>query len=155
MPGERTAQLQHSGKFVKKENAAIVGQTGVIKSDPDVSRRSAHPDFNLTESDVKVRKEKVNEKPANIGARRLSTPVFTPDSGHIFCLKRGYLTGYEPNLRSNLVLWRAAFNHPVEVVNIFLKCSHVVLRDLMANELCHPGPGGVNRGSGIEDAKSG
>jgi hypothetical protein len=67
MPGEGAAQLQHSGKFVEKENPAIVGQTGVIKGDSNVSRRTAHADFNLTESDVKVRNLNENQKPANIG----------------------------------------------------------------------------------------
>ena len=44
----------------------------------------------------------------------------------IICLQRGYLTGHEPNLRSNRVLCRACVNHPVEVINIFLECFHKV-----------------------------
>jgi len=43
----------------------------------------------------------------------------------VICLKRGYLTGYEPNLRSNSVLLCAAVNHPVKVVDVFLKCFHI------------------------------
>src|ERR1035438_8522554 len=65
MPGEKTTQLQPSGKFVEKESPAVMGQTRVIKGDSNVFRRTSHPDFNLTESDVKVRDSKVIEKPTN------------------------------------------------------------------------------------------
>ena len=52
----------------------------------------------------------------------------------IICLKRGYLTGNEPNLRTNLVLWRVAINHPVKILKVILECYHNVSRDLMPNE---------------------
>jgi hypothetical protein len=45
-----------------------VGQIRVIKGDPDVLGSTAHPDFNATKSDVKVRAAKANKKPVNIGA---------------------------------------------------------------------------------------
>lgn len=44
----------------------------------------------------------------------------------IVCLQRGYLTGNEPNLRTNRVLWRVGVHHPVEVINIFLERFHKV-----------------------------
>ncbi len=46
------------------------------------------------------------------------------------CLKRGYLTGNEPNLRSNSVLWSAAINHPIQVINVLLESIHIVKRHL-------------------------
>jgi hypothetical protein len=52
---------------VKKKNTSSVGQTRVIKGDSDVFWRTAHPKFNATKSDVKVRAAKVNKKPVNIG----------------------------------------------------------------------------------------
>ena len=69
MPGEKTAPWQHSGEFVEKEDASVMGQTRVIKGDSNACRRTSHPDFNLTESEVKVRDSKVTTKPANIEAK--------------------------------------------------------------------------------------
>jgi hypothetical protein len=57
------------------------------------------------------------------------------------CLQRGYLTGYEPNLRSNSVLCSACINHPVKIVNVFLESFHIVSRTLSPNDLadrCRP-----------------
>jgi hypothetical protein len=48
----------------------------------------------------------------------------------IIRLQRGYLTGYEPNLRSNRVLWRAAINHPVKVVKVLFELHRIVLCDV-------------------------
>jgi hypothetical protein len=47
----------------------------------------------------------------------------------IVCLKRGYFTGNESNLRSNGVLFGVAVHHPVEIINIFLECFHEVLKE--------------------------
>ena len=42
------------------------------------------------------------------------------------CLKRGYYTGNEADLRSNIFFARVAVHHPVEVVKVFLDCLHLV-----------------------------
>jgi hypothetical protein len=42
----------------------------------------------------------------------------------IICLKRGYFSANEPNLRSNSVLCRALYYHPIQVVNILQECIH-------------------------------
>ena len=54
MPSEEAAQLQHSREFVEKQYATVMRQAPVAKGDFHISRRSAHVDLNLTESDVKV-----------------------------------------------------------------------------------------------------
>jgi hypothetical protein len=43
----------------------------------------------------------------------------------IICLKRGYLTGYEPELGSNLVLCRVAINQPFQIVKILGEATHI------------------------------
>ena len=54
MPSEGAAQLQHSREFAKKQNTTVMRQAPVAKGDFYISRRSAHADFNITKSDVKV-----------------------------------------------------------------------------------------------------
>src|SRR6266498_552421 len=56
------------------------------------------------------------------------------------CLKRGYLTGNEPNLRTNRVLWRAAIHHPVKIVDVFLESFHFVMRHVAPNARAHRPP---------------
>jgi hypothetical protein len=51
----------------------------------------------------------------------------------IICLQRGYLTGDEPNLRTNFIFWRIAINHPVQIFNVIFESYHNVIRDLMPN----------------------
>jgi hypothetical protein len=48
----------------------------------------------------------------------------------IICLTRGYLTGNEPNLGSNGVLWSAGIHHPVEIIKVLLEAWHIVQRDV-------------------------
>jgi len=48
----------------------------------------------------------------------------------ILCLKRGYLTCDESNLRTDRVLCRACVHHPIEVVEVLLESLHIVSRDL-------------------------
>ncbi len=62
----------------------------------------------------------------------------------IICLKRGYLTGDEPNLRSNFVLWSIAINHPVQVFNVIFESNHIVMRDVMPNSI-------IGTKSGVKD----
>ncbi len=52
----------------------------------------------------------------------------------MICLKRGYLTGNEPNLRTYRVLCRACVHHPVKVVNVFLECFHIVRVSMRSND---------------------
>ena len=43
----------------------------------------------------------------------------------ITCLQRGYLSPDKGNLAANLMFWCAAtIDHPVEVINVVLKCFH-------------------------------
>jgi hypothetical protein len=42
----------------------------------------------------------------------------------IICLKRGYLAPDKGDLASHLRYGRAALNHPVQIVKVFLECSH-------------------------------
>ena len=58
----------------------------------------------------------------------------------IICLKSGYLSGDEPNLRSNFVLCCAAVNHPVEIINVFVEGFHLVNRDLRVMRLTRATP---------------
>jgi hypothetical protein len=48
----------------------------------------------------------------------------------IICLQRGYLAPDEGNLTSHFRFVSAVVNHPVEVVKVFLECSHNVKSDL-------------------------
>ena len=52
MPGEEIPQLQHSRKFVEKENPAIMRQAPVIAGDSYVSGRMSHVEDNFTKSEV-------------------------------------------------------------------------------------------------------
>ena len=81
MPSKEAAQLQHSSKFVEKEDPTIVRQTTVATGDFYISRRTAHSDFNLTENDVKV--ISTNHSRSTAKSERNSNPVcvFTPDTG--------------------------------------------------------------------------
>ena len=49
VPGQKMTELQHSQKFVKKVDAAIVGQPSMIAGDSNISRRIRHFDEFLTE----------------------------------------------------------------------------------------------------------
>jgi len=42
----------------------------------------------------------------------------------ILCLKRGYLAPDEGNLVPYFRYVSAAIRHPVEIINVFLKCVH-------------------------------
>jgi hypothetical protein len=55
MPGKKIAQLQHSGKFVKKENSAVVRQTRMITGDFNVCRRSPHFEPHITFGEVRLK----------------------------------------------------------------------------------------------------
>jgi hypothetical protein len=68
MPSQKIAQLQHSGKFVEEENAAIVRQAPMVKRDFHVFRRSAHPEPHFTQSAVRLRTIQLNPKTVNKGS---------------------------------------------------------------------------------------
>src|SRR5216684_2332288 len=57
-------------------------QTPVAKGDFHISRRSTHPDLNLTKSDVKVTMKICSGSPARSVRNSHPMPFFTPDSGH-------------------------------------------------------------------------
>jgi len=52
----------------------------IVRGDNDIIWRLAHPDLNLTKSEVKVRRSKVSQECENIGENCLFLSVFTPDS---------------------------------------------------------------------------
>src|SRR5260370_26546301 len=56
-------------------------QTPVAKGDFHISRRSTHPDLNLTKSDVKVTIKICSGSPARSVRNSHPMPFFTPDSG--------------------------------------------------------------------------
>src|SRR6266571_7341660 len=82
MPTKEAAELQHSREFVKEQDAAVMRQTPVAKGDFHISRRSTHPDLNLTKSDVKVTTTICSGSPARSVRNSHPMPFFTPDSGH-------------------------------------------------------------------------
>src|SRR5436853_458731 len=81
MPTKEAAELQHSREFVEEQDAAVMRQTPVAKGDFHTSRRSTHPDLNLTKSDVKVTMKICNGSPARSARNSHPMPFFTPDSG--------------------------------------------------------------------------
>src|SRR5437773_11403230 len=81
MPSKEAAELQHSREFVEEQDAAVMRQTPVAKGDFHTSRRSTHPDLNLTKSDVKVTMKICNGSPARSARNSHPMPFFTPDSG--------------------------------------------------------------------------
>src|SRR5882724_1682861 len=88
MPTKEAAELQHSREFVEEQDAAVMRQTPVAKGDFHISRRSTHPDLNLTKSDVKVTMKICSGSPARSVRNSHPMPFFTPDSGlieHSFC----------------------------------------------------------------------
>src|SRR5712691_2692221 len=82
MPTKEAAELQHSREFVEEQDAAVMRQTPVAKGDFHISRRSTHPDLNLTKSDVKVTMKICSGSPARSVRNSHPMPFFTPDSGH-------------------------------------------------------------------------
>src|SRR6266566_7881267 len=82
MPTKEAAELQHSREFVEEQDAAVMRQTPVAKGDFHISRRSTHPDLNLTKSDVKVTMKICSGSPARSVRNSHLMPFFTPDSGH-------------------------------------------------------------------------
>jgi hypothetical protein len=52
----------------------------------------------------------------------------------IRCLKRGYLAPDEGNLASYFRYARSAINHPVQIIKVFLECSHNYLCSAMPND---------------------
>src|SRR5882724_6318753 len=83
MPTKEAAELQHSREFVEEQDAAVMRQTPVAKGDFHISRRSTHPDLNLTKSDVKVTMKICSGSPARSVRNSHPMPFFTPDSGRI------------------------------------------------------------------------
>src|SRR5260370_25098724 len=81
MPTKEEAKLQHSREFVEEQDAAVMRQTTVAKGDFHISRRSTHPDLNLTKSDVKVTMKICSGSPARSVRNSHPMPFFTPDSG--------------------------------------------------------------------------
>src|SRR6266849_4518901 len=81
MPTKEAAELQHSREFVEEQDAAVMRQTPVAKGDFHISRRSTHPDLNLTKSDVKVTMKICSGSPARSVRNSHPMPFFTPDSG--------------------------------------------------------------------------
>src|SRR5712691_11230362 len=81
MPTKEAAELQHSREFVEEQDAAVLRQTPVAKGDFHISRRSTHPDLNLTKSDVKVTMKICSGSPARSVRNSHPMPFFTPDSG--------------------------------------------------------------------------
>src|SRR5260370_26797629 len=86
MPTKEEAKLQHSREFVEEQDAAVMRQTTVAKGDFHISRRSTHPDLNLTKSDVKVTMKICSGSPARSVRNSHPMPFFTPDSGENRCL---------------------------------------------------------------------
>src|SRR5713101_5489027 len=82
MPTKEAAELQHSREFVEEQDAAVMRQTPVAKGDFHISRRSTHPDLNLTKSDVKVTMKICSGSPARSVRNSHPMPFFTPDSGN-------------------------------------------------------------------------
>src|SRR6266849_694052 len=82
MPTKEAAELQHSREFVEEQDAAVMRQTPVAKGDFHISRRSTHPDLNLTKSDVKVTMKICSGSPARSVRNSHPMPFFTPDSGY-------------------------------------------------------------------------
>src|SRR5258708_306556 len=80
MPTKEAAELQHSREFVEEQDAAVMRQTPVAKGDFHISRRSTHPDLNLTKSDVKVTMKICSGSPARSVRNSHPMPFFTPDS---------------------------------------------------------------------------
>src|SRR6266849_11077016 len=83
MPTKEAAELQHSREFVEEQDAAVMRQPPVAKGDFHISRRSTHPDLNLTKSDVKVTMKICNGSPARSVRNSHPMPFFTPDSGRM------------------------------------------------------------------------
>src|SRR5437899_11167499 len=81
MPTKDAAELQHSREFVEEQDAAVMRPTPVAKGDFHISRRSTHPDLNLTKSDVKVTMKICSGSPARSVRNSHPMPFFTPDSG--------------------------------------------------------------------------
>src|SRR5712691_12432972 len=81
MPTKEAAELQHSREFVEEQDAAVMRQTPVAKGDFHISRRSTHPDLNLTKSDVTVTMKICSGSPARSVRNSHPMPFFTPDSG--------------------------------------------------------------------------
>ena len=55
MPRKEISQLQHSRKFVKKEDPAIMRQTSVVTGDCYIFRRTPHVEPHFTKSDVRLK----------------------------------------------------------------------------------------------------
>jgi len=55
MPSKKIPQLQHSRKFVKEENSAIVRQTSMITGDSYISWRMSHLEHYITKSEVMLK----------------------------------------------------------------------------------------------------
>jgi hypothetical protein len=73
----------------------------------------------------------------------------------ILCLKRGYLTGYEPNLGENSVLLGVVANHPLKFFNVLRDAAHIVGQSLMRPNEIKMSDGGRDRPSlGVEGWKS-
>src|SRR6266699_3189760 len=109
MPTKEAAELQHSREFVEEQDAAVMRQPPVAKGDFHISRRSPHPDLNLTKSDVKVTTKICSGSPARAARNSHPMPFFTPDSGY----SRAENTSPPPPARRTLPLlqlsgWRAA-----------------------------------------------
>jgi len=51
----------------------------------------------------------------------------------IRCLQCGYFAGDEADLRARRILWRAAVNHPIKIVQIFEESFHKMKRDTWPN----------------------
>jgi hypothetical protein len=81
-PVQAVPQLQHSNKFVEKENAAVVRQTPVIKGDFKVSRCATHPAFYFTKSEVKGKNKNMRETPDFTSQKPCRLCIFTPDPGN-------------------------------------------------------------------------
>jgi hypothetical protein len=80
-PVQEMPQLQHSDKFVEKENPAIVRQTPVVKGDFKVSGCAAHSASYFTKSEVKGKNKNIREMPVFTGQEGSGSCIFTPDSG--------------------------------------------------------------------------
>src|SRR5207249_3665508 len=93
------AELQHSREFVEEQDAAVMRQTPVAKGDFHISRRSTHPDLNLTKSDVKVTMKICSGSPARSVRNSHPMPFFTPDSGISHPMPRGAIRLIAPSTR--------------------------------------------------------
>src|SRR5260370_37937590 len=111
-------------------------QTPVAKGDFHISRRSTHPDLNLTKSDVKVTIKICSGSPARSVRNSHPMPFFTPDSGPTVVILRilvymnscvgggglSWLVMPQKNGGQNCPIWATRFRSAVTIVEEAVEC---------------------------------